>query len=158
MAHVARVISRPRDLRAVGWWVLGLGAAADIVLLLPLGPIEPPLALHHVEHGLLMLVGGAFAVRVGRLSSPEDNGSPLWLVAALLLSLVTVVGMVPDFYDYVDAHPVAHAALHLGFVAVSFATVYAAQRYARALGPLWLWTYVVMTVVAVTGFGFQRAA
>jgi hypothetical protein len=139
------------------WWILGIAAVADVVLLLPLGPIEPPLVLHHLEHGALLLIGGAFALR-GTPKSPERTGtatgaSVLWLVAALLLSLLSLVGMVPDLYDYVDAHPLAHAGQHVAFIAVGYLSVFTARRYAPALGPLWLAAYAVMTFVAVTGFG-----
>lgn len=147
-------LARTRALRVAGWWLLGLGVAADVVLLLPLGPIEPPLALHHLEHGLLLVAGGALATRLRPAKAALATGGSSWqLVAALLLSLLTLVGMAPDLYGYVDEHPLAHASLHVGFAALGFLSVAAAQRYARPLGPLWLWAFAVMTVVAITGFG-----
>ena len=152
------IAGRAPVLRRVGWWVLGIAAVADIVLLLPLGPIEPPLALHHLEHGVLLLIGGAFALRGTVKASPMTGASALWLLAALLLSLVSLVGMVPDLYDYVDTHPLAHAGLHVALVAVGYLSVFTARRYAPALGPLWLGVYAVMTIVAVTGFGVPAPA
>ena len=147
------IAGQARTLRGVGWWILGIAALLDILILLPLGPIEPPLALHHLEHGALLIVGGAFAVRGTAKVSPATGASVLWLLAALLLSLVSLVGMVPDLYEYVDAHPLAHAGQHAAFVAIGYLSVFTARRYSPTLGPLWLGAYAVMTIVAVTGFG-----
>ena len=150
-------MSYQRSWRFTGllWWFLGILAAGDISAPLLLGPIEPPVQLHHVEHGLLMMIGGAFGFRLARRRYAGHGATPGWLLVAVLLSGVAVVMMVPDLYGYVDTHPLAHAALHLGFLVNGWIATYAAERYSRGFGAVWLVMMFAMMAITATGFGIQ---
>ena len=139
------------------WWLLGLLALGDLATPLLLGPIEPPVLLHHLEHGLLMAIGGAFGWRLARRRQVAAGGTaPGWLIGSVLLSGLAVALMAPDLYGYVDAHPLAHAALHLAFLGNGWLATYAAERYSRGFGAVWLGMMLFMTAIAATGFGVQQ--
>ncbi len=140
---------------ALWWWLLGLFGAGDIGAPLVLGTVEPPVLLHHVEHGLLMVIGGAFGLCLARRQPAGHGTAPGWILGAVLLSGVAVVMMVPDLYGYVDTHPLAHALLHLGFFGNGWLATYMAERYSRGFGRVWLGMILAMTVVMATGFGSQ---
>lgn len=139
------------------WWLLGLLAAGDLASPLLLGPIEPPVLLHHLEHGLLMAIGGAFGLRLARRRQVAGRGTaPGWLIGSVLLSGLAVAMMAPDLYGYVDAHPLAHAGLHLAFLGDGWLAAYAAERYSRGFGVVWLGMMLFMTAIAATGFGVRQ--
>ncbi|MCL4543308.1 MAG: hypothetical protein M1118_01715 [Chloroflexi bacterium] len=145
-----------RGLARFLWWFVALLVAGDLVAPLLLGPVEPPVLLHHVEHGLLTAAGGAFGLRLARRQIAGRGMAPGWIIGSVLLSGLAVVMMVPDLYGYVDEHPLAHAALHLGFVSDGWLATYAAERYSRGFGVVWLGMILAMTATAATGFGVQR--
>ena len=104
----------------------------------------------------MMAIGGAFGLRLARRQPAGRGTAAGWLIGSVLLSGLAVAMMAPDLYGYVDAHPLAHAALHLAFLGNGWIAAYAAERYSRGLGAVWLGMMLFMTAIAVTGFGVQR--
>jgi hypothetical protein len=135
-------------------WPLALLVLVVIDIFGPLafGATEPPLSLHHLEHAFLLLAGGVFGIAYVR-RRPLSYGDPLWLFAVLGLGTLSLLMMLPDVYGTVDAQPVLHTALHLGFVVVGWLGGYAAERYAPRLGLGWQLLVVVTGIITATGFG-----
>lgn len=140
--------------RRVGPWliVVALFMGADIFLPLALGTGAPPLGLHHLEHAFLLFGGGVFGIAYVR-RHPHSWGDPLWLFAMMLLGTASLVLMVPDVYTSVDAYPVLHALLHIGFLVIGYSGGYAAERYSPRNGLAWTLMIVMMGVITATGFG-----
>lgn len=135
-------------------WPLALGLLVAIDLLGPLafGAAAPPLALHHLEHAFLLVSGGLFAMAYVR-RRPKPYGDPLWILAVIGLGTLSLVLMLPDVYGIVDAEPILHTLLHVGFLVIGWLGGYAAERYAPKLGFGWQLLVIVMGVITATGFG-----
>ncbi len=139
--------------RNVPWLgLLVVAMAADILVPAALGIGDPPLGLHHLEHAFLLFGGGVLGIAYVR-RSPREWGDPLWLFATILLGAAGLVLMVPELYSRVDAYPVLHTLLHVGFAVVGYFGGYAAERYSPRSGIAWLLMVVMTGALTATGFG-----
>ncbi len=135
-------------------WPLPVGLAVAALVFGPLftGPSVPPLLIHHMEHSLILLLAGLLGIAYAR-RHPRLYGDPTWLLGVIVLATFSVVLMLPDIYSQVDAYPVLHTLLHLGFVTVGYFGGYMAERYSPRAGTAWTMLVVMMGVITASGFG-----
>ena len=136
----------------IAWSLAAIAVLASIIPAY-LG-LDEPIAIHHLDHSGLVLLGAAAAFFA---SSADAKGSPAkgggWLVPTVLAPIVMMFIMWPSVYDYLDTHASLHALEHLALAAIGFVTVYAGERYVRGVGfAVGLLTFV-MAVISAGGYG-----
>ncbi len=135
-------------------WPILVGLAVALIVFDPLltGPVSPPLLVHHIEHSLILLLAGLLGIAYAR-SHPRRYGDPTALLGVILLASLSVLLMLPDIYSGVDAYPILHALLHLGFALTGYFGGYLAERYSPRAGTVWTMLVVMMGVITASGFG-----
>ena len=120
-----------------------------------LRPEDVPIAEHHLFHaGIILLAVIAAVLAAGGPSHGREQGTQLWLMPVIAAPLAMMFLMWPSTYDYLDAHPLAHALDHIGLAVLGFVGAYGGQRYVRGVGVVVGLAAVGMAVIAAGGFGF----
>ena len=134
-------------------WILGVIAVLASIIPAFAG-VDEPIAIHHLDHSGLVLLGAAsafFACDRDAKGSPASGSA--WLVPIVLAPIAMMFIMWPSIYDYLDAHASLHALEHLVLAALGFVTVYAGERYVRGVGVTIGVLTVVMAVLSAGGYG-----
>ncbi|TAM60639.1 hypothetical protein EPN52_04620 [bacterium] len=137
-------------------WTLGIIAVLASVIPAFAG-VDEPIAIHHLDHSGLVLLGAAAAFFV---RDPSAKGSPAsgarWLVLTVLAPIAMMFVMWPSLYDYLDAHASLHALEHLVLAALGYVAVAAGERYVRGVGATMGVLMFVMAVLSAAGYGVMK--
>ncbi len=135
--------------------VFGLVAVVGAVRSMLEGPEPIDVGAHHLVHAGLMLASVLSALLLARARPDADRRTeaPGWLVPAVLAPLAAMALMVPTFYPYLEAHPIAHALSHLALVVAGFVTAWCGERYRRGMGIATGVLLELMAVAAAFGWG-----
>lgn len=140
--------------------------AAYLFLVLALGslvvPVLPgaealPVWKHHLVHGLVLALSAAsgllFAHARGDGGASAGPGSGGWVMLTTIAPVASMFLMWPTTYDWLEAHPAAHASEHFCFIILGFVAAYGGERYVRGVGWVSAIATVATAIVAAAGFG-----
>ena len=145
--------SRPR---VAAYIFLALSLGSLVVPVLP-GAEALPVWKHHLVHGLVLALsatsGLLFAAARPSSAATDGPGGGAWIILTVLAPIASMFLMWPTTYDWLEAHPTAHASEHFCFVILGFVAAYAGERYVRGVGWVSAIATVATAVVAAAGFG-----
>jgi hypothetical protein len=118
---------------------------------------EPTLQIHHLQHAVLIGLGGGYGLILGRgtgmqrrLIRPGSTvGYALVLAVFVAGPLVVMAAMFPATGSWTDAYPVLHGLEHLGFIVAGCLIALAGRAFSLSISTLG----VLLTVAMAAGLG-----
>ena len=141
----------------VGVTVAVAVAVASIFVFLP--PIEEASEVtdqyHHLAHAVQFLMGAALGLALLSTPSLFERLTPRWSSVGLAVVIVApaamLLAMIPDIYNSLEAHPLAHALYHGTLVGLGFLTGMGAALLGRAPGRILVVLSVGMALMYAAG-------
>jgi len=140
--------------------VIGILSAAEGRLTLGLPDPDSSIHAHHLQHIFFVLAGAVWGIALARAllrlrggAAGEEQGSGLWLFAAILAPAAIMFEMWPTTYPYLEAHPFVHFLEHALLVVLGFATTFSGYRFSRGIGWALGGVAIAMAWAAAYGYG-----
>lgn len=110
---------------------------------------------HHLAHAVQFLMGAALGMALLSTPSLFERLAPRWsglaLVAVIVAPAAMLLAMIPDLYNGLEAHPLAHALYHGGMVGLGLATGAGAALLGRVPGRILFVLSVGMALMYAAG-------
>lgn len=139
------------------WIVAGLASAYAVLSPLFGGPM-PSVPIHHVLHGVMMVVGALWGrymvVRRGRRTD-AGHGQAWLILTTSVIMVVATVSMISVTSTFFMTHPLYHALDHAAIFALGWFGGYAAEKYDEKAGIVWAVLAGIMSLIAATGLGWR---
>lgn len=140
--------------RIVGAAILALTALAALEPLVG-GVEEVSVPQHHLLHAALVVGAVVAGVLLSAPAGRAERSRPGWIVVAFVAPIAMMALMWPSELRFCELHPWIHVLEHLGIIAMAFVCAYAGERFASGIGWAAGGSALVMSLLAVGGFGVE---